>query len=261
MSENRTGQWFVRARFPERWYGPVNDDHIGDDGQHRFKRSYIGQSGWLREKWITDGDYLRIPPHPDLQPGLTTRECRLPKKGERYVDLYGNIYFADHDWVAGTIDDFGWRRWIIEDESESEAEAKQPKRRGRSKTMSEQDENQNFAAKYREAQKEIDQLTRKLAEARAACATTEIWLRMLIGRKPVDVSAMKNALAGGTCRGELMKHGQSLLDELARLCRLEAAVEDDVLACYIATEQVFRPTSCSAIETYRAALRKRMKGE
>jgi len=127
--------------------------------------------------------------------------------------------------------------------------------------MSEQDENQNFAAKYREAQKEIDQLTRKLAEARAACATTEIWLRMLIGRKPVDVSAMKNALAGGTCRGELMKHGQSLLDELARLCRLEAAVEDDVLACYIATEQVFRPTSCSAIETYRAALRKRMKGE
>ena len=127
--------------------------------------------------------------------------------------------------------------------------------------MSEQDENQNFAAKYREAQKEIDRLTRERDEARAACATTEIWLRMLIGRKPVDVSAMKNALAGGTCRGELMKHGQSLLDELARLCRLEAAVEDDVLACYIATEQVFRPTSCSAIETYRAALRKRMKGE
>jgi hypothetical protein len=108
---------------------------------------------------------------------------------------------------------------------------------------------------------EIDKLTRELAEARAACATTEIWLRMLIGCKPVDVSAMKNALAGGTCRGELMKHGQSLLDELARLRRLEAAAEDDELACYIATEHVCRPTSCSAIETYRAALRKRMKGE
>ena len=68
--------------------------------------------------------------------------------------------------------------------------------------MSEQDENQNFAAKFREAQKEID-----------------------------------------------------------RLRRLEAAVGDDELACYIATEHICRPTSCGAIETYRAVLCKRMKGE
>ena len=31
------------------------------------------------------------------------------------------------------------------------------------------DENQNFAAKFREAQKEIDRLTRERDEARAAC--------------------------------------------------------------------------------------------
>ena len=55
--------------------------------------------------------------------------------------------------------------------------------------------------------------------------------------------------------------GQPLLDELDRLRRLEAAVGDDELACYIATEHICRPTSCGAIETYRAALCKRMKGE
>jgi len=227
MSENRTGQWFVRARFPERWYGPVNDDHIGDDGQHRFKRSYIGQSGWLREKWITDGDYLRIPPHPDLQPGLTTRECRLPKKGERYVDLYGNIYFADHDWVAGTIDDFGWRRWIIEDESESEAEAKQPKRRGRSKTMSEQDENQNFAAKYREAQKEIDRLTRERDEARAACEALRQFIEYYADDRipPDQLTRCPETVLGGLRfnAGVILANpspGQPLLADNARLNKL-----------------------------------------
>jgi len=54
--------------------------------------------------------------------------------------------------------------------------------------------------------------------------------------------------------------GQPLLDDNDRLRRLEAAVEDDELACYIATEHVCRPTSCSAIETYRAALRSRRWG-
>ena len=65
--------------------------------------------------------------------------------------------------------------------------------------------------------KQIADLTRERDEMRAAYAATEVWLRTLIGSKPVDVSAMKNALAGGTCRGELMKHGQPLLDELDRL--------------------------------------------
>ena len=40
--------------------------------------------------------------------------------------------------------------------------------------MSEQDENQNYAAKFREAQKENDQLTRKLAEAKAMLRYVDI---------------------------------------------------------------------------------------
>jgi len=35
--------------------------------------------------------------------------------------------------------------------------------------MTEQDENQNYAAKFREAQKEIDRLARELVVAQAAC--------------------------------------------------------------------------------------------
>jgi len=125
MSENRTGQWFVRARFPERWYGPVNDDHIGDDGQHRFKRSYIGQPGWLHEKWITDGDYLRIPPKSDLPPGLRTSACRLPLKGEKYwfsamgFPAPGAVLtaVANHTDTSAPL---GGRCWIVEDEPEAE---------------------------------------------------------------------------------------------------------------------------------------------
>ena len=45
--------------------------------------------------------------------------------------------------------------------------------------MSEQDENQNFAAKFREAQKEIDRLTRERDEARAACEALREYVKDL----------------------------------------------------------------------------------
>ena len=111
--ENRIGQWFVDAKDPTKWYGPITyaagDIWMMDEVYHG-----------ISESCIVAGRYLRIPPRLDLPTGLRTRECRLPRKGERLVDLYGNIHFVTRDWVAGTIEDFGWRRWIIEDESEAE---------------------------------------------------------------------------------------------------------------------------------------------
>jgi len=140
--------------------------------------------------------------------------------------------------------------------------------------MAEQDENQNYAAKFREAQKEIDRLARELAEARATCAAwMEVTapLALIFANPPVNATDSGEFEKGGPvrrkdvyaiqCVRNSRNPGQPLLDELARLRRLEAAAEDDELACYIATEHVCRPTSCGAIETYRAALRKRMKGE
>ena len=128
--------------------------------------------------------------------------------------------------------------------------------------MSEQDENLNFAAKFREAQKEIDRLARELVVAQAACAVmrpivieyAELNPRHMYGGRLQDPMGVHALLMQSS-------PGQSLLDDNARLRRLEAAVGDDELACYIATEHICRPTSCGAIETYRAALCKRMKGE
>ena len=128
--------------------------------------------------------------------------------------------------------------------------------------MSKQDENQNFAAKFREAQKEIDRLARELVVAQAACAVmrpivieyAELNPRHMYGGRLQDPMGVHALLMQSS-------PGQSLLDDNARLRRLEAAVGDDELACYIATEHICRPTSCGAIETYRAALCKRMKGE
>ena len=39
---------------------------------------------------------------------MSENRIRLPRKGERYVDLYGNIYFADHDWVAAWLKEHGY---------------------------------------------------------------------------------------------------------------------------------------------------------
>ena len=118
MSENRTGQWFVNATDSTRWFGPVTEvDHKMLLGNQSFK----GCGRWGIQEWeITAGNYLRIPPRLDLPPGLTTRECRLPKKGERYVDLNGKIRSAPMPYSDGLIGDYGWRRWIFEAEPEEE---------------------------------------------------------------------------------------------------------------------------------------------
>jgi len=109
---DRIGQWFVDATDPTKWYGPVTKCV---DGTHYCER------GWNGQAWILadSGDYLRIPPKLDLPPGKRTRECRLPKKGERYVDLDGKVRSASMPYSAGLIGDSSWRRWIVEDEPEA----------------------------------------------------------------------------------------------------------------------------------------------
>ena len=114
--ENRIGQWFVDAKDPTKWYGPVKwliSEYVF--GQQSCRGSF-----GMREESILNGRYLRIPPRLDLPPGLTTRECRLPKKGERFVNLRGRIGRANGDYADTGIDDFDWRRWIIEAEPEEE---------------------------------------------------------------------------------------------------------------------------------------------
>jgi len=131
-----------------------------------------------------------------------------------------------------------------------------------------------WGPRHQELIDEIDQLTRKLAEARATCAAwMEVTapLALIFANPPVNATDSGEFEKGGPvrrkdvyaiqCVRNSRNPGQPLLADYDRLRRLEAAAEDDELACYIATEHVCRPTSCSAIETYRAALRKRMKGE
>ena len=112
--ENRIGQWFVDATDPTKWYGPVK----WLIGEYVFGQQSCRGSFGMREESILNGRYLRIPPRLDLPPGLTTRECRLPKKGERYVDLNGKIRSAPMPYSDGLIGDYGWRRWILEAEPE-----------------------------------------------------------------------------------------------------------------------------------------------
>ena len=111
--EDRIGQCFVDAKDPTKWYGPVTR---GIDGTHYCER------GWNGQAWIlaNSGDYLRIPPRPDLPTGLRTRECRLPKKGERFVDIDGDVFCATEDWVAIPASVYYGRRWIVADEPEAE---------------------------------------------------------------------------------------------------------------------------------------------
>ena len=141
MSKNRIGQWFVDATDPTKWYGPVLRTK-GSGLEYVCQNDAQGYPVEICEAQIAAGNLVRIPPRPDLPPGLTTRECRLPKKGERYVDLNGKIRSAPMPYSDGLIGDYGWRRWILEAEPE-------------------------------EAQKEIDRLTRELAEARAALVRAE----------------------------------------------------------------------------------------
>ena len=112
----RTGQWFVDAKDPTKWYGPITyaagDIWMMDEVYHG-----------ISESCIVAGLYLRIPPHPDLPPGLTTCECMTPEDGEMYMDLCGRIRQAIGDYRDAGLDNlYGWRRWIIEDEPEAEKE-------------------------------------------------------------------------------------------------------------------------------------------
>ena len=120
MSENRTGQWFVNATDSTRWFGPVTEvDHKMLLGNQSFK----GCGRWGIQEWeITAGNYLRIPPKPDLPPGLVTRECRLPKKGEKYwFSATGAVLTAEANHTD-TSGPFGGREWIVADEPEAEKE-------------------------------------------------------------------------------------------------------------------------------------------
>jgi hypothetical protein len=113
MSENRIGQWFVDARDSQYIRGPITYQ-AGQVWMADYR--YIG----ISESSIAAGYWLRIPPRPDLPPGLATRECRLPKKGERYGGLTGGIETASCDWRDWQGDDYAGRRWIVADEPEAE---------------------------------------------------------------------------------------------------------------------------------------------
>jgi hypothetical protein len=114
MSKDRIGQWFVDAHNSRDTYGPIRYQ-VGNRWQ------IICRLGGISESSIAAGIWLRIPPRPDLLPELVTRECRLPKKGEVYMDLCGHIRQAIGDYRDAGLDNlYGWRRWIVEAEPEAE---------------------------------------------------------------------------------------------------------------------------------------------
>jgi len=149
MSENRIGQWFVDARNPTYWYGPVV---ALVKGVWHGEQYCTGAAPFdIDEDWIAEGRFLRIPPKPGLPAGLVTCECRLPRKGERFVNLVGGITRASIDWAALDGDDFGFRRWIVEDDPDAKPALQVCE----------------MADKIKELEPEIDRLTRELAKARA----------------------------------------------------------------------------------------------
>ena len=129
--------------------------------------------------------------------------------------------------------------------------------------MSEQDENQNFAAKFREAQKEIDRLARERDEARAACAVmrpivieyAELHHRHMYGGRLQDPMGVHALLIRSS-------PGQPLLDELDRLRRLEAGVGNDELRTNVALTAALKGMEpLDVADLYRAVLLAAMKGE
>ena len=129
--------------------------------------------------------------------------------------------------------------------------------------MSEQDENQNYAAKFREAQKEIDRLARELVVAQAACAVmrpivieyAELNPRHMYGGRLQDPMGVHALLIRSS-------PGQPLLDELDRLRRLEAGVGNDELRTNVALTAALKGMEpLDVAELYRAALLAAMKGE
>ena len=115
MSENRIGQWFVDARDSQYIRGPITYQ-AGQVWMADYTYSSISEPS------IVAGYWLRIPPRPDLPPGLATRECRLPKKGEKYwFSATGAVLTAEANHTD-TSGPFGGREWIVEDEPEAEKE-------------------------------------------------------------------------------------------------------------------------------------------
>jgi hypothetical protein len=105
------GTWWVDAKDPSKWYGPVTQH---GDGHVSGKQCFKGSVGWgIAVEEIDGGFYLPIPPRPVPAAGKQYRECRPPKNGERYLSLGGEICVAPGDWVA-TGSGFGSRRWIEE---------------------------------------------------------------------------------------------------------------------------------------------------
>jgi len=126
--------------------------------------------------------------------------------------------------------------------------------------MSEQDENQNYAAKFREAQKEIDRLARELVVAQAACAVmrpivieyAELNPRHMYGGRLQDPMGVHALLIWSS-------PGQPLLDELDRLRRLEAAVVNREFVWQCPYTDCEDTTYCQ--DAICAALLTTMKGE
>jgi hypothetical protein len=113
--EDRIGQWFVDATDPTKWYGPVK----WLIGECVFGQQSCRGCFGIREKSIVDGDYLRIPPRPDL-PTVVVTVCRLPKKGEKYwFSATGAVLTAEANHTD-TSGPFGGREWIVADEPEAE---------------------------------------------------------------------------------------------------------------------------------------------
>ena len=89
------------------------------------------------------------------------------------------------------------------------------------------DENQNFAAKFREAQKEIDRLTRERDEARAACEALRQFIEYYADDRipPDQLTRCPETVLGGLRfnAGVILANpspGQPLLADNARLNKL-----------------------------------------
>ena len=132
--------------------------------------------------------------------------------------------------------------------------------------MTEQDENQNYAAKFREAQKEIDRLARERDEARAACAAMRGCLSKLLfhmkywGSQEDGVPEdMYNDWKAALELVNSPNPGQSLLNEIDRLRRLEAAVVNREFVWQCPCTDCEDTTDCQ--DAICAALLAAMKGE
>ena len=80
---DRRGQYLRSKDDPQLWFGPVtSSDRVGHHGTIS-----VNNVPWcISERWITNGDRLRIPP-PPLGVDLEGWDCREPVKGEQWYTL------------------------------------------------------------------------------------------------------------------------------------------------------------------------------